>query len=472
MPVLSMGAPRLRAISVALLLALAAGCATPPGHPALEQADAAVERARRSPRVRALAAAELDRAEVALQDARSAARAGASPDRVEHLLYIVTQRAALAEARAAQQVARSEIEMLDRALVQVRPEQSRQRRASFPARDQQPRATVQLQARAPLAENRLAQTPPQAPQQMRAPLQQFRQAAAPVPEAQQADAWLPEARQTGAQLQEPQQAALSAKEAPKPASAAQETPQADAPLQQSRRADAPVQAGRPADTPLQEPWQVAVSARGALEAAGAAHEIRRADTPLQEPRRADTPLQVPERVALSAEEAPETAGAAQEAQQADAPLQELQQVRSSVEEAGTDPVGVEEAWAVLGPVRTQDGAAAEPDPVGPDAAALPEELTLSLARLSFAGAEPTSETAERLAAVAEQLLRAPERRIAIEAEFNLPDPEARTVLEQRVEIVRAILLRSGVAPERVVVRASGDGPAARRAVSSSVEAPY
>jgi hypothetical protein len=103
---------------------------------------------------------------------------------------------------------------------------------------------------------------------------------------------------------------------------------------------------------------------------------------------------------------------------------------------------------------------------------LPEELTLSLARLSFAGAEPTSETAERLAAVAEQLLRAPERRIAIEAEFNLPDPEARTVLEQRVEIVRAILLRSGVAPERVVVRASGDGPAARRAASSSVEAPY
>jgi hypothetical protein len=103
---------------------------------------------------------------------------------------------------------------------------------------------------------------------------------------------------------------------------------------------------------------------------------------------------------------------------------------------------------------------------------LPQELTLSLAQLSFAGAEPTSETAERLAAVAEQLLRAPERRIAIEAEFNLPDPEARTMLEQRVEIVRAILLRSGIAPERVVVRASGDGPAAPRATSSFVEAPY
>ena len=33
------------------------------------------------------------------------------------------------------------------------------------------------------------------------------------------------------------------------------------------------------------------------------------------------------------------------------------------------------------------------------------------------------------------------------------------MLEQRVEIVRAILLRRGIAPARVVVRASGDGPA-------------
>jgi hypothetical protein len=103
---------------------------------------------------------------------------------------------------------------------------------------------------------------------------------------------------------------------------------------------------------------------------------------------------------------------------------------------------------------------------------LPQELTLSLARLSFVGAEPTSETAERLAAVAEQLLRAPERRIAIEAEFNLPDPDASTMLEQRVEIVRGILLRSGIAPERVVVRASGGGPAAPPDASSFVEAPY
>ena len=103
---------------------------------------------------------------------------------------------------------------------------------------------------------------------------------------------------------------------------------------------------------------------------------------------------------------------------------------------------------------------------------MPQEITLSLAQLSFAGAEPTSETDERLAAVAEQLLRAPERSVSIQAEFNLPEPEARTMLEQRVEIVRAILLRRGVAPERVVVRASGDGPAEPRATPSFVEAPY
>jgi hypothetical protein len=379
MPILSRRSPRLRAASVALLLALAAGCATPPGHPALEQADAAVERARRSPRVRALAAAELDRAEVALQDAREAARTGASPDRVEHLVYIVSQRAALAEARAAQQVARSEIEMLDRVLVQGRPEPSRQRRASFPARDQRPRATVQLQARSPLAENRQAQMPPQAPQ----PIQ-----------------------------------ALSEK--PR---------QADAPLQQSRHADAELQESRQADAPLQ----------------GSRH----ADTELQESRQADAPIQEPQQTLPS--------------------VDELQQAALAAEQVRKDPEAVAEAPAVPGSAQE---AAAKPGPATADVEALPQELTLSLAQLSFAGAEPTSETAERLAAVAEQLLRAPLRRVAIEAEFNLPDPEARTMLEQRVEIVRAILLRSGVAPERVVVRASGDGPAQPRARSSFVEAPY
>jgi hypothetical protein len=65
--------------------------------------------------------------------------------------------------------------------------------------------------------------------------------------------------------------------------------------------------------------------------------------------------------------------------------------------------------------------------------------------------------------VAEQLLREPERSVSIAADFNLPDPKARTTLEQRVEIVRAILLRRGIAPARVVVRAIGDGPLEPRA---------
>ena len=147
-----------------------------------------MERARRSPRVRALAAAELDRAEVALQEARDAARAGASPDQVEHLMYIVNQRAVLAEARAAQQVARSEIQMLEGALDQVlaqrRLGQGRQRQASFPARDRQPRAPLQVPARAPVAED----PQPQMPLQAAASLQEPQQAQLPLPSPQQAQA--------------------------------------------------------------------------------------------------------------------------------------------------------------------------------------------------------------------------------------------------------------------------------------------
>ncbi len=401
---LSRSAPRLRASSMALLLALAAGCATPPGHPALEQADAAVERARRSPRVRALAASELDRAEVALQVARDAARAGAPPDRVEHLVYIVNQRAALAEARATQQVARSEIAMLDRVIVQGRPEQSRQRRASFPARDRQARAPLQLQARPSPAENRPAQMPPQAPQQ------------APA-------LW-------------------------------QESRQADAPLREARRVDVPVQASRPTDPSR--------SAQEAPQGRGAVKESRRTDPLLQEPQPA----------ARSAQKAPEGRGAVKESRQADPVLQEPQQAALSAQEAREAPGAAEDARTVPGPIGAQETAAAEPGPAAADAEAVPPEITLRLAQLSFAGVEPTSETGERLAAVAEQLLREPERSVSIEAEFNLPDPEARTTLEQRVEIVRAILLRRGIAPARLVVRASGDHPAEPRAKSPYVAGPY
>jgi hypothetical protein len=367
MRVLNRRALRLRVTSALLLAtALAAGCTTPAGHPALEQADAAVERARRSPRVRALAPAELDRAEVALQEARDAARAGASPDQVGHLVYIVSQRASLAEARAAQQVARSEIQMLEGALDQVfvrgRLGPGRQRQASFPARDRQPRAPVQVHPRGPLADDQPAHSQLQPPRQAGAPLHEVRQAQSPG--------------------------------------------QAEALLQESRHALAPPQE----------------------------HQQPHASPP--------------------------------EPQPALAPLQELQQVSGSMGEARGSPGGPGSVG------QAEDVAAAAPDPLAADIGTSPQEITLSLAQLSFAGAEPTSETDERLAAVAEQLLRESERSVAIKAEFNLPDPAARTMLEQRVEIVRAILLRRGVAPERVVVRASGDGPEEPRATPSLVEAPY
>jgi hypothetical protein len=295
-----------------------------------------VERARRSPRVRALAAAELDRAEAALQEARDAARAGVSPEQVGHLVYIVNQRAALAEARAAQQVARSEIQMLEGALDQVlvpgRLGPSRQRQASFPARDRQPRPPGPVHARGPSADDQPAHSQLQPPRQAGAPLHEVRQAQSPG--------------------------------------------QAEVLLQESRPALSPQE-----------------------------HQQPHASPP--------------------------------EPQPAPAPLQELQQANRSMEEARGAPGSPGSIW------QAEAAAAAAPDPVAAEIETLPQEITLSLAQLSFAGAEPTSATDERLAAVAEQLLRGPERSVAIKAEFNLPDPAARTMLEQRVEIVRAILLRRG-----------------------------
>lgn len=278
-----------------LVAALMLGCAAPAEHPALDQARAAIERARSAPRVRALAPAELDRAEVALEHARAAARAGAPPDQVEHLAYVVSQRAALAEVRAAERVARSEIEGLQGARGQVlahrRLEQDRQARASLGQRDQQPRA--------------------------------------PLEEGQQARASL-----------------------------------------------------------------------------------------------------------------------GQRDQQTRAPLEDDQQDRASLEDD------------------QQTGTA---DPLAAIVETVPQEITLSLAQLSFADAEPTSEALEHLAALAQRLLREPRSSLSIVADFDLPDPEARTSMERRVEVVRAILLERGVAPARLIVRAGGDGPAEPQAASSFLE---
>src|SRR5918995_3842521 len=120
MPVLNkLTLARRATLMILLLAAFIAGGAAPAGHAALDQAGAAVERARSAPRVRALAAAELDRAETALEHARAAARASAPPDQVEHLAYVVSQRVALAQARAAEGLARAESGKLQRALGQA-----------------------------------------------------------------------------------------------------------------------------------------------------------------------------------------------------------------------------------------------------------------------------------------------------------------------------------------------------------------
>jgi hypothetical protein len=73
--------------------------------------------------------------------------------------------------------------------------------------------------------------------------------------------------------------------------------------------------------------------------------------------------------------------------------------------------------------------------------------------------------------LAERLVREPEPRVSIEAQFDLPEPEARTEMERRVEVVRAILVQRGIAAERLVVRAVGDGPVEPAASSSLVEPP-
>jgi outer membrane protein OmpA-like peptidoglycan-associated protein len=248
---------------LACLLALAlAACLGPAAPPALDDAQAAVERARSTPRVRALAAAELDLAESALEQAVAAARAGAPRADVEHLAYVAGQRAAFAEARAAAAVARSETRLLRRALgpaaIEARVE-GRHRRA--PALEDQERS-------------------------------------------------------------------------------------------------APVSA------------------------------------------------QTREAVAAADREIPP----------------------------------------------------AEPDSVAADIETSPHDITLNLARLPFQMAEPTEDALAQLAWLAERLLRKPGQSLLIEAEFDLPEPEARTLMEQRVEVVRAFFLERGVAPARLLVQARGDRP--------------
>ena len=109
--------------------------------------------------------------------------------------------------------------------------------------------------------------------------------------------------------------------------------------------------------------------------------------------------------------------------------------------------------------------AAEPDAMAADLEPMPQDISLSVAQLPFAQGEPTPEALEELAGLAERLLREPQRSLLIEAEFGLPEPEARTLMERRVEVVRAFFLERGVAPARLMVHATGNAPVGPPATS-------
>src|ERR671919_640593 len=59
-----------------------------------------------------------------------------------------------------------------------------------------------------------------------------------------------------------------------------------------------------------------------------------------------------------------------------------------------------------------------------------------------------------LGRIVERLRLEPGRAVSIEADFDLPDPAARTAMERRIELIRATLLRRGIEPSRIIVRAS------------------
>jgi hypothetical protein len=426
----------------ALLAALVVGCAAPSEHPALEEADAAVERARGEPRVRALAAAELDRAEVALEQARASARAGAPADQVEHLAYVVSQRAALAEARAAERIARSEIGELQRALGQVladgRLEQGRftrtplrthpQRRGLGQARLEQDRlawaspAQRDQQVEVPLEEDRRERASVQQEQETRAPLKQDQLKRAPMQQGLQTRA-PPEEGQSERALGDMR---LDRDRAAR-ASSAQADQRADLPLEADQQTDAALEADRQQRASMQQDSQI--------------------DAVREDGHRDDAPVQ-----------------------QADMPLEQDQHERASVHEDGQAPAGLQQARASV--AEHQDAPRTEPDDRAAIAGTMLQDITLSLAQLRFEGAAPTSDTLEELAALAERLLGEPGRSILIEADFDLPGPEARTEMERRVEAVRAILVRRGIEPARLVVRPAGAAPAEPPASSSVVAPPH
>jgi hypothetical protein len=205
------------------------------------------------------------------------------------------------------------------------------------------------------------------------------------------------------------------------------------PLEQDQQEPAPVEQAQKASAPL--PQDQRAPLQGEHQEGASAHQEQRGRAPLDRPAHKSLRQNQQTRTPLEAEPREEGASV-QEDRQDRARVQEEQQ-ESPSEYAAQQAFGIQ-----------ADVAAAT---VG----TMPQEITLHLATLPFEGAEPTSDTAEQLAALAERLLREPALSVSIEAEFEAPDPAARTEMERRVEMVRAILVRRGIAPMRLVVRPAG-----------------
>lgn len=105
---------RVAAMALVLLGGLALAGSPVQAGSELGQSRRAVEAARSDPAVRALAAVELDDAEIALRWTERAVARKAPHDEVAHLAYVTRQRAALARARAAQRRAERALEALRR----------------------------------------------------------------------------------------------------------------------------------------------------------------------------------------------------------------------------------------------------------------------------------------------------------------------------------------------------------------------
>jgi Domain of unknown function (DUF4398) len=473
-----------------VLAALVAGCAAPAEHPALGQAVAAVERARGAPRVRALAAAELDRAEVALEQAGAAARAGASPDQVAHLAYVVSQRAALAEARAAERVARSEIGKLQRALGQVlahgRLEQEGQARGQPRREVQRERALAQIgleqdrQAWASSAQlDQQANAPLEEDQYERGSVQQDPQTRAPPEEGQSERPSVQKEQETRAPLKQDQRERALVQRDPQTGTALEEDQQERAlgkalahgrPAQDRQVWAPPAHRDQQADT-LEVDQQGRASVQQDLETRAVLEEDERKGALVQQDQQARMPLEQDQRERASVREDQPTRAPLKQAQLEHASAERDQEARTPLEEdqlesASREPDRPERASLK----EDQQTHRAQPDDRAAIVGTMLQDITLSLAQLRFEGAEPTSDTLQELAALAERLLGEPGRSILIEADFDLPGPEARTEMERRVEAVRAILVRRGIEPARLVVRPAGAAPAEPPA-SSSVVAP-